>query len=295
MDRCIAINLRGENEGQQCERKASKFSYCASHLRSKHVKKELESQGIDIDKPVAKVAVASSQNLLEIKPAVVSKPVQKPVKVPKPPRLSKTQLEDQKDKAFAASFRANTQAKLDAGEEFDLVQAYNDGDYLSESLEEPVVVEAPRVSKKKVVIEEDAITEEELEETIAAGYPELDRATVFRRRIAAVNFVKKMSNFGVFVTCGIAESSTPMMTGYTKALMTTPEYNEILDEAAESYADYLGISEVAPEYRLIGLAGMVALEVISINRGLMNGDIRMPVPKDYEQKEEPEFSPAYSE
>ena len=118
MDRCVAINLRGENEGKQCDRKATKFGYCASHLRSKHIQKELEAQGIDMNKPVTKSSVGTVQNLLEIKPAVVTKPVEKQVKVVKPPRMSKTQLEEQKDKAFAASFLANTQAKLDNGESF---------------------------------------------------------------------------------------------------------------------------------------------------------------------------------
>lgn len=301
MDRCIAINIRGEHEGERCERKASKHGYCASHLRSKHIQKQLESQGIDLNAPSPKVSSpVSPQNLLEVKPVPVSKPVDKAKKEPKPPRLTKSQLEEQKEKAFAASFLNHVESKLSSGEDFTSNELYN---YSDDTTEDPPIApqykSAPPKSSPPSNNNVRSLDVEDVSDT-ASETKELDPYIALKRRMSAVNFVKKMANFGVFVTCGIAEKSTPMLNGYTQCLMTKDDYNLYLDEAAESYADYLGFSEIAPEYKLLGLAGMVALEVISINRGL-GQNIKMPAPKDYQpiddqpEDKDKDFSPAFDE
>jgi len=295
MDRCVAINIRGEHEGEQCERKASKHGYCASHLRSKHIQKLLESQGIDLNAPTPKVSSsASPQNLLEVKPV----PVSKPKKEPKPPRLTKSQLEEQKDKAFASSFLTHVHSKLDSGEDFTSDELYN---YSHDTEEDPPIVtqskSSPPKSSPPSTNNVRSLDVPDVSDTTSET-KEVDPYIALKRRMSAVNFVKKMANFGVFVTCGIAENSTPMLNGYTQCLMTKDDYNLYLDEAAESYADYLGFSEIAPEYKLLGLAGMVALGVISINRGL-GQNIKMPAPKDYQpedgQEKDKDFAPAYEE
>lgn len=296
MDRCIAINLRGDNEGQQCERKASKHGYCTSHLRSKHVKAELAARGIDPSQPVSKPSIATPQpDLFDVKPASISKPTPKPV--PKPPRLSKTQQDEQKDKAFAASFLSHAQAKLDSGDDVTAVDLYDHSDILpEEDNENPPPETVAKIIKKSSSPPSQSSAPPSPEKEI-----DVDPDISYERRLSAVNFVKRMSNLGVFVVSGIAENTTPLMNGYTRTLMSSPEYNVILDEAAEAYADYLGVSDMSPEYKLILLSGMVAAQVIAVNKGLMDQHVVAPVPKDYRPTDQPptpeesSFIPAYSE
>ena len=164
-DICKAVNLRGINAGQQCTSRVSRYGYCASHLRSKHIQKSLLDQGIDVNAPIAKSIPMRlmahdmvSESLRTGKPITdadiinavnktpqndvvnamnnISRPnIPKPVVAPPPkppvvkqPKLTKVQEEERKESIFADGFRKKALAQLNNEaevQEIDIAKIYN--------------------------------------------------------------------------------------------------------------------------------------------------------------------------
>lgn len=61
MDKCIAVNTRGINAGNRCEKNASRYGYCTSHLRSKFIQKELLARGLDPHEKTVNIVTIPTQ------------------------------------------------------------------------------------------------------------------------------------------------------------------------------------------------------------------------------------------